>query len=396
MLFIYLNQIYTGIVDTMYSFVHTRIEQTCLETIFWYNKTLVQSKHYLHNVYQTNVVFRTVYDVCALVYHFIKRVFSFLSYHLFYVDHQPDGTWLSIVSVRKDSDSTHYINIYYTTFGQLANTKSNYEVFSQYAKEVLVWLVKIFMGTEYCYSLHTLEYTDMDASVKYTLSEQDEDTSSEMSDLDMIEKEVDDSATEMYTVSTNILSTLAMDHIECERNHYKELHNMYDEYQYVRKQNVVYAVNRDGVKYEYLDNMYVSEEEGMQRYSPLTQSMVIAHKNGAYEFRTVHWLTDVQTASIAFQPSLVDFLEVDYHHPDMEESIPILLTESMMMVNTELLSYAFIGWYLKKLPAYTKYVFDDRYTIQLLDDNINMVKLRSNQYIKLGVKTYEVMEGVLM
>jgi hypothetical protein len=369
------------------------LEQMCLNAVFWYNKKCVHTKHYLHNMYQTNSVFRIVYDLFNIAFTFMKNAISVLMHYLFYVETQPNGTWLSIVSARKDQDSNTHIMVYYTTFGKLLDVKSNYDVLTEYFHYVMFRLTCIFMGPSYSL-LHPLVSMDMN-TLSVDIPIRDEDVQSVTSDLTTVENTYDNNDSFAYCVSNKVLSKLALDHIDYERKNYINLHNTYATHKYVRQQNVVCAVTRDGTKYEYLDSLYVNDE-GMQRYSPLTQSMVMAHKNGAYEFRTVHWLNERDVEYFEFSQSLVEFLEVEYHHPDMEEIIQIQVPNTMMMVDNELFSFAFIGWYLKQLPGYTNYIFDDKYTIHLIDDNINAVVLRSNQYIKLGLGSYEVMDAVLM
>lgn len=364
-----------------------QLEQIALNVIFWYNKQCVYTKHYLHTLYKSNNAFRIVYDIFAIAYTCIQNVFSFLVYCLFYANLHPSGTWVSIVCARKDADSNPELLMYYTTFGKLINVKSNYDRLVEYVDYIMRFFTKMFMGMEYSSSSYI--YMDMNCQT-YDIP-QDSDTSV----LSSIEDTYDNEYF-TYSVSNKVLSSLVFDHIVSERNNYKELHDIYAEHKYIRKHNVVHVVNRDGTKYDLLDTMYVNQKEKKQRYSPLTQSMVIAHKNGQYEFRIVHWLTDVPYEPTTFSQSLVEFFEVEYHHPDMDEPIQIQLPESMMMVNNELYSYVFMCWYLKQLPGYMKYVFDDKYTIHLVDERINIVVLRSNQYIKLGQNSYEVMTGVLM
>lgn len=82
------------------------------------------------------------------------------------------------------------------------------------------------------------------------------------------------------------------------------------------------------------------------------------------------------------------FLSVEYTHPKMLSGIVLDLPTNIYNPSSNILTPAFIKRYLEyqELP----YVFDMRYTLKILDTNINIFTMKSNQYIKLTDNSYEV------
>lgn len=82
---------------------------------------------------------------------------------------------------------------------------------------------------------------------------------------------------------------------------------------------------------------------------------------------------------------------VEYTHPDMDETISINIREGMYRNNNEILSSTFVLWYLEHQPL--KYIFDDNYTLKIMDDDINYFELKSTQYIKFTLTDYQVLKN---
>jgi hypothetical protein len=75
----------------------------------------------------------------------------------------------------------------------------------------------------------------------------------------------------------------------------------------------------------------------------------------------------------------------------MDETISINIREGMYRNNNEILSSTFVLWYLEHQPL--KYVFDDNYTLKIMDDDINYFELKSTQYIKFTLTDYQVLKN---
>lgn len=74
-------------------------------------------------------------------------------------------------------------------------------------------------------------------------------------------------------------------------------------------------------------------------------------------------------------------LSVEYCHPSMKDSITLKIPRSMMLIGNQLLSRAFVRRSLEYQSE--SYVFDEHYTIQVMDAEIKQYSLNSNQYIQL-------------
>jgi hypothetical protein len=75
-------------------------------------------------------------------------------------------------------------------------------------------------------------------------------------------------------------------------------------------------------------------------------------------------------------------ISVNYVHPDMAEPIDLsFISGEMYCVGNYLLSTAFVRRCLEYQP--TPFVFDDRYTIQVIDSNVDMHTLTHSDYMKI-------------
>ncbi len=75
------------------------------------------------------------------------------------------------------------------------------------------------------------------------------------------------------------------------------------------------------------------------------------------------------------------FLVVEYTHPEMTNSIILDVNNNYFVENNEILSSIFVLRCLKY--QYEPYVFDERYTLKIIDNNINDIILKPNQYVKI-------------
>ena len=92
---------------------------------------------------------------------------------------------------------------------------------------------------------------------------------------------------------------------------------------------------------------------------------------------------------INFIPSNVRFYSIEYTNPMMETSIQLQLPQNYYMVGTQLLSSVFIA----RLLEYTigeNNIFNMDYKLNIMDDNIQLFSLLSNQYIELYENEYKI------
>lgn len=78
------------------------------------------------------------------------------------------------------------------------------------------------------------------------------------------------------------------------------------------------------------------------------------------------------------------FLSVAYKHPDIENPIAIEIPESMYQVGNVLLTPMFVKRYLEYQSL--SYVFDEKYTLDIIDNDMNMLTMNSKQF---GILTEE-------
>lgn len=82
------------------------------------------------------------------------------------------------------------------------------------------------------------------------------------------------------------------------------------------------------------------------------------------------------------------FLSISYHHPNMNEPIDLNLDKCYFIQNNEILSACFILMFLSYQSQ--PYYFDNKYTIKLMDNDLNEITLQNNQFIRLLDKGYEI------
>ena len=86
--------------------------------------------------------------------------------------------------------------------------------------------------------------------------------------------------------------------------------------------------------------------------------------------------------------SSVSFLDVQYHHPDMKDSLILIIPKEWCCIDNELFSPEFVlrMLYYQPLP----FMFDMRYTLDIMDNNLNMFQLHSNQWMLVKDTDYEI------
>lgn len=153
--------------------------------------------------------------------------------------------------------------------------------------------------------------------------------------------------------------------------------------------------------YEFMNN--VTNELIVENFSNFSESAItLMQSNGEYiETMITMKLNDcyiqrvISEKSTNYNPvvypvtaSNVKFLTVEYTHPIMQNSIFIELDRKYFYEKNDILSPLFVKRYLD-YQAYI-YYFDMDYKINILDSNITMLSLFSNQYVTLGVDDYEI------
>jgi hypothetical protein len=75
------------------------------------------------------------------------------------------------------------------------------------------------------------------------------------------------------------------------------------------------------------------------------------------------------------------FITVQYIHPHMALPLTLEIPPGMYQKGNQLLDSTFVYWCLKYQYQASEYVFDENYKVEIIDNDMNMISLRSNQYI---------------
>ena len=87
-----------------------------------------------------------------------------------------------------------------------------------------------------------------------------------------------------------------------------------------------------------------------------------------------------------FEDSNVEFMIVEYNHPDMHEGITLEIPKGYFMVGNELFSSAFVQRCLELQRKY--YIFDMSYSISFIDDNLDKQTLTYEEYVYIDKESY--------
>ena len=86
--------------------------------------------------------------------------------------------------------------------------------------------------------------------------------------------------------------------------------------------------------------------------------------------------------------SSVSLVDIQYHHPDMKESLILEIPREWFCIENEMFSPEFIlrVLYYQSLP----FVFDMRYTLEIMDNDLNMITMDSTQKMVLKESGYVI------
>ena len=94
-----------------------------------------------------------------------------------------------------------------------------------------------------------------------------------------------------------------------------------------------------------------------------------------------------------YEKSNIHFLSIEYTHPDMEERrVPLELDRDIYVSGNEILSVGMIKHLLEH--QLESYVFDLKYSVFLMDNNIDMYELKCDEYILLDKDKIFIMNNL--
>ena len=107
------------------------------------------------------------------------------------------------------------------------------------------------------------------------------------------------------------------------------------------------------------------------------------------------WISRICNTSITdYSISIADtpkyFLSIEYWHPSMENKINIEISPLLYLDQNELFSSMFVlrCLHYQQLP----FIFDSQYKLHIMDNEIKMFELKSNEFIKLNKSNYSILD----
>ena len=86
--------------------------------------------------------------------------------------------------------------------------------------------------------------------------------------------------------------------------------------------------------------------------------------------------------------SKVKFLDIQYHHPNMSEPLILELSKEYYFTGNQLFSDAFVYRMLLYQPF--PFIYDERYTLEIMDHELETITLKSSEYLMLEKTSYRV------
>jgi len=110
---------------------------------------------------------------------------------------------------------------------------------------------------------------------------------------------------------------------------------------------------------------------------------VVSKFNGFYKifFNRIEEIDEISICSRKM-------LSVFYKHPELNDSIQLEIPEKMLLVNNQLFNPTFIFRCLQRQNIFTP--FDDKYTIEIMDSEIDEYTIQYGQFLQVNKDTFEV------
>ena len=146
-----------------------------------------------------------------------------------------------------------------------------------------------------------------------------------------------------------------------------------------------------GVDYSKYEGMYKLLDEAEKMSNDKTK--VIVKWDKLYNVGICNDKNNKHNFELPIQKSNCIPISIVYKHPEMTEDINLLfLPNEMYCVNNCLFSKAFV----RRCLDYQEnpFVFDDRYTINIMDSNVTMYTMTENHYMKILVDKFWIIKKV--
>ena len=144
------------------------------------------------------------------------------------------------------------------------------------------------------------------------------------------------------------------------------------------------------VNKEYQSFLFIKQNHKEDNVDVMEHLFLEKREDGKYVCRSLFYGNNIPSTNITMGlvKSNVEFMFIEYVHPNMRNAIEIVVPEGMWMVGNELLTPTFI---LRSLQHQSEYFyFDLRYKIHMIDHEVQDIILSSEQYIVLGENGYTI------
>lgn len=162
--------------------------------------------------------------------------------------------------------------------------------------------------------------------------------------------------------------------------------------------NIDFATNEstyiDRLKYYLLEKRFYNFCEYSKNifdYSNNIKEIMVTmqHNNKYIHYNFYKGKYNYTTIKFPNTRSVVKFITVKYIHPMMINPIYLELN-NIYFKNNRILSPCFVKRLLEYQPIH--YFFDMDYTLEIIDNNIKTINLKSTQYIELNENTYRIVD----
>jgi len=138
---------------------------------------------------------------------------------------------------------------------------------------------------------------------------------------------------------------------------------------------------------ENISDTFNSVMQSISTTSDCTNGLILMKQHNKYMVRTC----DVDTNSIVgndYQLSSFKPMSISYIHSQMDEPVSITLPTNMWCVDNQLFSPIFVRRCLEYIED--SFIFDGKYTIQIIDSSVNIYTIHPYEYIRVQDDSIEV------
>lgn len=184
-----------------------------------------------------------------------------------------------------------------------------------------------------------------------------------------------------YCLKKKYYNTILNSRIEPEYSEWIQICKLYDNNNYSE-----FYYDISNCEKEDIANSFEEIENNIDKN--MKESLAIAKKSGNYYTRILYSQNNFSKIKCVklfkknenIRPRAL-FIDIQYLHPRMDDSIPIELNRGMFSENNQILSPLFV----KRCLEYQSkpYHFDNDYKLKILDSNLKMFKINSSEYIHI-------------